>query len=107
MNVNPGELNKRITIFRMTEERDSDALPAGKEEKVRECWASFHRMSGSEKMAAGIDMAKESCRFLCRYSDKVITPQMFIRYNKNIYNIVFVNDYEDSHEYIEIHARRC
>ena len=107
MNVNPGELDKKIIIFKKLEERDENAFPVGKKEIIRKCWATFHRMSGSEKMAAGIDIAEERCRFLCRYSEKNITPQMFIRYKDDIYNIVFVNDYEDSHEYIEIHARKC
>lgn len=105
MNINPGKMDKKITIFQRKEKR-VNGFPTGEKTTVRTCYASFRRISGTEKMQAGIDVAEERARFLCRYSSIQITPQMQVEYAGDIYDIVFVNDYEDKHEYIEIQAKK-
>lgn len=106
MNINPGKLTKRITIFKKPNKQDAEGFVENGREIVRECYASFKRLSGNEKLQAGVDMAEEKVRFLCRYSPVEITPRMFIEYKGDIYNIIFVNDYNDAHQYIEIQATR-
>lgn len=108
MEVNPGELNKRIVIFQVVPDgEDDEGYPLGTEEKViRKCWAKFSRTGGTEAVKSGSEMESLKCRFLVRYSKKEIDESMQIRYAGKIFNIKYVNDYGDSHEYIEIWCER-
>ena len=56
-------------------------------------------------MQAGIDLAEEKVRFLCRYRSW-IHAGMFIEYSGTVYNIIFVNDYGDDHRYMEVIAEK-
>lgn len=106
MNVNPGELNKKITIFEYIETQDEDGYPVKKKNVVHSANASFKRMSGTETVKANADFTTEKVRFLIRYTIKSIDRRMIVEYNKKEYEIEYINDYEDSHEYIEIWAVR-
>lgn len=109
MNINPGELNKKITIVLngISQEKDADGFPVKVEnEEVRSCWASFKRTSGTEKVKAGREMAETECRFLVRQTSTVIDTSMQIKYAGDTYNILYTNDYNDSHEYMEIWCRK-
>lgn len=106
MNVNPGELNKKITIFEYTETQDEDGYPVRKKNLVHNANASFKRMSGTETVKANADFTTEKVRFLIRYTRKELDRRMFVEYNKKEYEIEYINDYEDAHEYIEIWATR-
>lgn len=106
MNVNPGELNKKITIFEYTETQDEDGYPVKKKNLVHNANASFKRMSGAETVKANADFTTEKVRFLIRYTSKELDRRMFVEYNKKEYEIEYINDYEDAHEYIEIWATR-
>lgn len=102
MNVNPGELKKTIQIMKKKSGRDKDGYPETGDEVVRECKASFKRTTGTETVKANADFGQIKARFLIRYTSQPITRKMFVRYNNENYNIIYVNDYEDKHEYIEI-----
>ena len=39
MNINPGELNKKIQIIKIQEKQDKDGFPVLSESVVRECFA--------------------------------------------------------------------
>lgn len=106
MNVNPGELNKKITIFEYTETQDEDGYPVKKKNLVHIANASFKRMSGTETVKANADFTTEKVRFLIRHTRKELDRRMFVEYNKKEYEIEYINDYEDAHEYIEIWATR-
>lgn len=107
MYVDPGELDKRIQIIAKEDSEklsyDDDGYPITQTPKIiRSCWASFKRTSGTETVKANADFATMKCRFLVRYTSTEITRKMQVRYNGNDYNIIFVNDYNDKHEYLEI-----
>lgn len=106
MNVNPGELNKKITIFEYTETQDEDGYPVKEKNLVHSANASFKRMSGAETVKANADFTTEKVRFLIRYTSKELDRRMLVEYNKKEYEIEYINDYEDAHEYIEIWATR-
>lgn len=107
MYVNAGELNKRIEIIRLTSERDPDGYEAGqKETVVRTCWAKFSRTSGSESLKSGADFGTEKSRFLVRASRIPVDRKMIVRYRGRDYPIVYVNEYGDSGEYLEILCER-
>lgn len=105
MNVNPGELDKKIKIVDFETEKDKDRFGSKKTEIViREPWAKVTRVSASEIMKAEREINLTRCRFLVRYSHKKITHSMFVLYAGVYYQIEYVNNYGDSNEYIEIMA---
>jgi len=105
MNINPGELNKRIKIVAFTGEKDNSGFMTGKKEKViRSTWAKVTRISASEVLKSEREINLTRCRFLVRYSPTEITHDMFVSYKGHYYQIEYLNNYQDSNEYIEIVA---
>lgn len=107
MNVNPGELNKRIRIEQPAGGKDADGYdtePANA--LVHACWAKFSRISGTELIKANGDFGRVNCRFLVRYTTKELSRKMIVQYGGDDYEIQYINDYEDSHEYLEIWCER-
>ena len=102
MNINPGELDKKIEIIEIATGQDADGFEVTTETVIRSPWAKFTRTSGSETVKANADFGEIKARFLVRYTPTPITRKMIVKYNGDKYNIAYVNDYEDSHEYIEI-----
>lgn len=102
MFLNAGKLNKRISIYRREECLDEDGYGSPQEELVHSCWAQFTQTSGKELVRANSDFGEVNVRFLIRYPKKHIGRKMFVRYNGADYEIVYVNGYGDSGEYLEI-----
>lgn len=105
MNVNPGELGKRIQLVSKTTTEDADGYTVEMETVVRTCWAKFSRTSGSELTKNNAEFSDVKCRFLMRYAAG-IDRKMIVRYGGADYGIVYVNDYDDRHEYIELWCER-
>ncbi len=107
MEVNAGKLDKRIQILRYTETRNGAGYlaPAAEPEVVYDCWAQFSRISGTEARKQGADLGEVKVRFLIRYTRKPIDRKMFVRYRGEDYEIEYINDYEDAHEYLELICR--
>ncbi len=109
MKVNPGELDKRIQIFREEDQgEDEEGYPLERKEvAVRDCWAKFGRTSGTSALAGGTELSEVKCRFLVRHSmSKPLDEDMKIRYAGEVYRILYINDYEDNHQYDEIWCDR-
>lgn len=105
MNVNPGELNKKIQIVRIEKKNFKGGFALEKEnEVIRDTWAKVTRVSATEVMKAEREINVTRCRFLIRYSPVEITHSMFILYAGTYYQIEYANNYGDSNEYIEIMA---
>ena len=102
MNVNPGELNKKIQIIQKAEQEDEDGFPVLSDKVIRTCWARYSNTSGSEIIKAGTEFASAKARFLMRHSPISINEDMFVRYKGKDYNIEYINPYGDSKEYMEI-----
>jgi SPP1 family predicted phage head-tail adaptor len=102
MDVNIGELNKRIDIISITTEDNENGFPIPKETVFYSCWAKYSQTSGTELTKADADFSDVKCRFLIRYTPKEITRKMFVKYKGKNYNIAYLNEYGDSHEFIEI-----
>lgn len=103
MNIDPGELDKKIKIVRMDEaDVDDDGFPIKKSKVIRTCYAKFTNQSGSEIAKLGTEFSEAKARFLVRYSKKELATDMEIHYNGDRYDIKYINPYGDSREYIEI-----
>ena len=92
MNVNAGELNKHIQIYR------KNGTPA----LVHSCWAKFSQANGSTVQKAEADWGEVKVRFLIRYTRKELDRKMFVRYAGTDYEIEYINGYGDNRRYIEI-----
>lgn len=102
MNVDAGALDKLIEIVEFTPTYDGANYETGHAERlVRRCWAQFSRQSGTESLRAGADLSLVKARFLVR-AGADITRLMNIRYNGELYNILYVNQYADRGGYTEI-----
>lgn len=103
MYVNAGELNKRISIYRKPELEGDGYLPEDPSPVlVHTCWAKFSQTSGSDLAKNNADFGEVKVRFLIRYTRKEIDRKMFIRYKGLDYEIVYLNTYGDSGEYMEL-----
>lgn len=107
MYVNAGELNKWISIFQKPELEEDGYLPDDPEPVlVHACWAKFSQTSGTELVKNNADFGETKVRFLIRYTRKPIDRKMFVRYGKKDYEILYINPYGDSGEYMEIWCKR-
>ena len=105
MNINPGELNKRIQIILdENTEQDEDGFPESKEKVIRSCYAKVSYTSGKEMIQAGSEFSRAKKRFLVRCTPQEVTTAMFVRYAGKDHDIVYVNPYGDSREYLEIYT---
>lgn len=102
MNVNPGELDKKIQIIKKEETQNENGLPILTDKVVRTCFAKYSNVSGTEILKAGTEFSSAKMRFLVRYSPIEIDTDMFVRYAGKDYNIEYINPYGDSKEYLEI-----
>lgn len=106
MIVNAGELNKRIHIIEVKRTPDSEGFFEETERLVRTCWAKFSRVSGTEVFKANADFSDVKVRFLIRSGSRSIDRKMFVRYDGEDYDILYVNDYDDAGEYTELMCTR-
>ena len=106
MNVNAGELNKKISIYSREKTEDADGYETISDVLVHSCWAKFSRTSGTETFKANADFSETKVRFLIRYTKAPIDRKMFVRYAGTDYEITFINDYGDAHQYIELWCKR-
>ncbi|QUH21081.1 phage head closure protein [Alkaliphilus sp. B6464] len=104
--MNPGKLNKRITIYKDTDKQDDYGEPLDKKIVLHKCWASIKNKSGTEQFKADTPFSKVITSFLIRYTRKVIDTTMKIEFKNETYNIIYVDNYNFSNECIEITAEK-
>lgn len=103
MYVNAGELNKRISIYRKPELDDDGYIPEGAQPAlIHNCWAKFSQTSGTELAKANADVGEARVRFLIRRTRKDIHRKMSVRHKGLDYEIIYLNTYGDSGEYMEL-----
>ena len=101
--INPGRLNQRIKIFK-TAGHDDYGEPLDTKVQVHDCWSSVRNKSGKEQFEASAPYAKTITSFLIRYTKKAIDTTMEIDFKGEEYNIIYVDNYNFSNEWIEITA---
>lgn len=101
MDVKISELNKRISIVRNDIVVNENGIEEKKEIPLTTIWAKVQNMSGTEIFKANTDYSKTTTRFIIRYK-KDITIEDYILFNNNKFNIVYINNYNFSNEFLEI-----
>lgn len=106
--IDPGELNKRITISEIVGVQDAEGHVAGGDllTPVRECWAKFSRTSGTEAEERKADFGRVQVRFLIRTPQDLlpafIDRKLVVEYRGKVYDIEYANDYGDEGQYTEL-----
>lgn len=101
MDIKISELNKRINIVRNDIVVNENGVEEEREVVIAIVWAKVQNMSGTEMFKANTDYSKTTTRFIIRYR-KDITTDDYILFNNNKFNIVYINNYNYSNEFLEI-----
>lgn len=101
MRMKISELNKRIQILRDELIENDNGVDEKKEIVLCEVWAKVQNMSGTEIFKANADYSKVTSRFVIRYL-KGIEKNDSIKFNNKKYNIIYVNNYNFSNDFLEI-----
>jgi SPP1 family predicted phage head-tail adaptor len=104
--INPGRLNQRIKIYKTGVGYDEYGEPLDIKELVHECWSSVKNKSGTEQFKSVTPFSKVVTSFLIRYTKKNIDTTMKIEFKGEEYNIIYVDNYNFSNEWIEITAEK-
>jgi SPP1 family predicted phage head-tail adaptor len=102
MQINPGNLNKKIQIIQLILVKDSDGFEIKTEESLLETWAQISNKSGKEVYDSDSDFSVVQTRFLIRTSKLVIDKDYLIKFKGKNYEIIYVNDYNFDGIYTEI-----
>lgn len=105
MRIDPGELDKRIAIWRTVSRDDGVSTVPGEPAELTQRWAKKTDISDGEKLRAGENAASLASRFLVR-SDSVtraLNPGTdTIRWKGKVFEITGVKDAGDREDGIEI-----
>ncbi|MGL4569639.1 MAG: phage head closure protein [Clostridium sp.] len=81
------------------------------DDKYYRCWAAFKGIKGSEFIDAKATNSENIVTFTVRYCNKTkelldpgASKKFRIKYNEYYYNVVFVSDYNNLHDWIDIKA---
>ncbi|MDR2074468.1 MAG: phage head closure protein [Oscillospiraceae bacterium] len=102
MQINPGDLNKKIQIIRYILVKDVDGFETKLEEPLLDTWAQVSNKSGKSLMSENSDFSSTQTRFLIRTPKLVIDKDYKIKFRSEIYDIVYINDYSFDGLYTEI-----
>lgn len=105
MKVKIGELNKRISIVELVEGQDEEGFPLDEPipNEIYKAWAKISNRSGSEIFQSNSDYSKKTTRFLMRYRPG-IKEEYKIIYNNILYDIQYLNNYNEENKWLEIIA---
>lgn len=101
MDIKISDLNQKIQIVRNDIFVNDNGVEEEGEIVIANVWAKAQNMSGTEMFKANKDYSKTTARFIIRYR-KDITTDDFIKLNNNKFNIVYINNYNFSNEFIEV-----
>jgi SPP1 family predicted phage head-tail adaptor len=103
--INPGGYNKRITIYRVTEQEDNDGFKQRIETVVLSPFAKIKTTKGFTLLTSNTDFEKAYTNFTIRSPKTNITRDMFIRYNGKEYTIEYLNNIDEADVELEIQAK--
>lgn len=101
MDIRISELNQKIKIVRNVISTNDNMVEEEREIEIASVWAKAQNMSGTEMFKANTSYSKTTTRFIIRFR-KDITTDYFIKLNNNKFNIVYINNYNYSNEFLEI-----
>ena len=103
--MNPGEYNKRITIYTVTETEDSGGFSKKADATVITVYAKVKTTKGFTLIANNTDFEKAYTNFTIRFPKTEITRDMRILYNGKEYTIEYLNNVDEANVELEIQAK--
>lgn len=103
-NINSSELKHAITIETLTKVKDEDNILKDKWTTLSNCRAKILYTRGIEYTENYATNSKVGVTFYIRYNHKNITSKDRIVYKGKAYNIIYVNNVQESNNYYEIKA---
>lgn len=104
--INAGKFNKKISIFKKQEVKDSDGFKHYEEITVLTTYASVKTTRGMTLIANDSDFEKAYTNFTIRYPrSTLIDRKMLIKYNNRIYTIEYLNNINEENVELEIQAK--
>lgn len=105
MNVNIGQLNKRISIAKVNKEKDVDGYWAESEVLVHTTWARFSERTGKEILRNDTDYSEVVAEFLIRRTQVKLSRKMVVLFGGNRYEIQHVGPYPGNSSFFLIAAK--
>lgn len=106
------KLNERITIQNFNSVIDNEGFNVQEWIDYHTCWCCFRTVGWKEYFSAMQVQAQNTVTFTVRYSNKIkdiiediqATKKYRVVYKNNAYDIKYINDLENKHEYVDIKA---
>ena len=103
--INAGEYNKRITIYKLTEQEDGDGFKVKDETVILSVYAKVKTTKGFTLITSNTDFEKAYTNFTIRFPKTEVTRDMLIRYNGKVYSIEYLNNVDEASVELEIQAK--
>ena len=103
--INAGEYNKRITIYRLTEQEDGGGFKVKTETVILSVYAKVKTVKGFTLITSNTDFEKAYTNFTIRFPKTEVTRDMMIRYNGKEYTIEYLNNVDEANVELEIQAK--
>lgn len=103
--INAGIYNKKITIVRVTESKDSQGFPVKTEEIVLTAYAKVKTTRGFTLIANNSDFEKAYTNFTIRYPKTAIDRDMIVRFKGKTYTIEYLNDVNENGVELEMQCK--
>ena len=101
--MNPGDLNKRITLQKLITTTNERGFEIETWEDFKTVWAAISNLHGREYYAAAVVQAENTVKFTIRYIEGLDTT-MRILFQGRQYNITSIDNIKYQNRYMEIKA---
>ena len=103
--INAGKYNKKISIVKKQEVKDSDGFVTYNEVTVLTPYANIKTTRGYTLIQNDSDFEKAYTNFTIRYPKTLIDRKMLIKYNNRTYTIEYLNNVDEKNVELEIQAK--
>ena len=103
--MNAGEYNKRIAIYKVTEQEDGGGFKTKVETVILSVYAKVKTTKGFTLITSNTDFEKAYTNFTIRFPKTEVTRDMLIRYNGKDYSIEYLNNVDEANVELEIQAK--
>ena len=103
--INAGAYNKKIIIYEVTKNKDSDGFWVEEVKEILTTYAKLKTTKGFTLIANNSDFEKAYTNFTIRFPKTEITRKMMIRYNEKNYTIEYLNNIDEANIELEIQAK--
>lgn len=103
--INAGEYNKRIIIYKVTEQEDDGGFKVKDEAVILSVYAKVKTTKGFTLITSNTDFEKAYTNFTIRFPKTEVTRDMMIRYNGKDYTIEYLNNINEESVELEIQAK--